>query len=349
MSLMLCSLGMLKTHAQVGMPTNNPNKNSVLDLNRTDGTSNKGLLLPKVALTAANSPSPLSAHVAGMCVYNTATVGTGGNAVTPGEYYNDGTEWLRMPTSPWNVTGNTGNTTANFLGTTDAVDLAFKTNNTEQMRITQAGTILIGNNTVPTGGTNAKLIVDNGTTAGALQLIDGTQAAGKVLTSDANGLASWQPPAVQNPVNVPLSSAIYLPSSSVGKQTWYYTGIKITLPPGKWLISAEMLITKEGAPTGTNESWWVRSTFVNSATSPVTGLTPISTDIISKSYYISGLLPTGSQYSVIKGNVVIKNSTTANKTYYYNMGLIEANNYTVRLILANPNRDENKMNYQRIN
>lgn len=347
MSLMLVSLGTIKTHAQVGMPTNNPNKNSVLDLNKTDGTNDKGLLLPKVALTGANNASPLSTHVAGMYVYNTATVGTAGNAVSPGEYYNDGTKWLRMPTSPWNITGNAGNTTSNFLGTTDAVDLAFKTNNTEQVRITKTGNMLVGTNTIPTGGTNAKLIVNNNTTAGALQIVDGSQANGKVLTSDVNGVASWEPPVSENTKILTMGSGTYLPSSSANTSVWYYTGNSISLPPGKWLISADILLIKDTGPTAVNETWWVRSTFMDTP-NPAVG-TLHSTDITSTSYFISGLLPGSSQFAMIKGNVVITNSSTTNKTYYYVAGSFDSINTTGGGVwIGDGNVSENKITYQRI-
>jgi hypothetical protein len=44
--------------------------------------------------------------------------------------------------SGWSVTGNGGLTAGtNFIGTTDAVDLVFKTNNTEALRLTSAGAI----------------------------------------------------------------------------------------------------------------------------------------------------------------------------------------------------------------
>ncbi|SFV32080.1 beta strand repeat-containing protein [Thermoflavifilum thermophilum] len=50
------------------------------------------------------------------------------------------------PTS-WHLTGNSGTTPGtNFLGTTDNNDLVFKTNNTEQMRITAGGNVGIGTN-----------------------------------------------------------------------------------------------------------------------------------------------------------------------------------------------------------
>jgi hypothetical protein len=47
----------------------------------------------------------------------------------------------------WNSTGNAGtNPTTNFIGTTDAKDLVFKTNNSERMQLTSAGNVGIGTN-----------------------------------------------------------------------------------------------------------------------------------------------------------------------------------------------------------
>jgi hypothetical protein len=64
-----------------------PNANAGLDVNFTS----QGLLIPRVALTNSSSFLPLGAvHVAGMIVYNTATV----LDVTPGLYFNDGTKWV---------------------------------------------------------------------------------------------------------------------------------------------------------------------------------------------------------------------------------------------------------------
>ena len=45
--------------------------------------------------------------------------------------------------SLWGTTGNSGTTSSNFIGTTDAKSLVFKTNNLEQMRLTQGGALLI--------------------------------------------------------------------------------------------------------------------------------------------------------------------------------------------------------------
>jgi hypothetical protein len=66
-------------------------------------TNNKGILLPRVALTSTTAAAPLAAHVAGMTVYNTAIDGTPPTNVTPGWYYNDGSRWVRLAVTDNNV------------------------------------------------------------------------------------------------------------------------------------------------------------------------------------------------------------------------------------------------------
>jgi hypothetical protein len=117
--------------------------------------------------------------------------------------------------SSWNINGNTGtNPTTNFIGTTDAQDVIFKTNNTEKLRITSGGNFGIGtssplgklhvNNDV-SGADSSVVITTEGKLGigtinptrkldvnGNVKIADGTQGNGKILTSDANGNASWQ-------------------------------------------------------------------------------------------------------------------------------------------------------------
>jgi hypothetical protein len=81
-----------------GTPTVNPN--AMLEIEAT----NKGVLLPRVALVTTNDAAPLAAHVQGMTVYNTASTPAGNtaparNRVEPGFYYNDGTKWNQMITT----------------------------------------------------------------------------------------------------------------------------------------------------------------------------------------------------------------------------------------------------------
>lgn len=125
--------------AQVGIGTTNPNSNALLDIDAS--TTAGGLLLPRVALTGTANEAPLSAHVQGMTVYNTATAGN----VTPGYYYNDGTQWVRIAeattsSNDWTTTGNAGTTSGtNFIGTTDNNALRVRTNNVNRFEFTTDG------------------------------------------------------------------------------------------------------------------------------------------------------------------------------------------------------------------
>ena len=86
----LCS----SLYAQVGIGTTNPNTDALLEVG--DGTDTGGIILPRVELSSTASFSPLTAHVEGMIVYNTVSSGSGYSAVTPGQYYNDGSKWIRV-------------------------------------------------------------------------------------------------------------------------------------------------------------------------------------------------------------------------------------------------------------
>lgn len=56
----------------------------------------RGLLIPRVALTATNAASPITAPAVSLLVYNTANASSGATLVTPGYYYWDGAKWIRL-------------------------------------------------------------------------------------------------------------------------------------------------------------------------------------------------------------------------------------------------------------
>ena len=93
-------------------------------------SNSKGLLIPRVALTATNVVAPVGpAPIAiGVLVFNTATAGAGITAVTPGFYYWSGTEWVALKSSPlaasqdWSLTGNAGTV---FVGNTSLANVSF--------------------------------------------------------------------------------------------------------------------------------------------------------------------------------------------------------------------------------
>jgi len=148
-----------------------PHSSALLDISDSAGT-HKGLLIPRVPLTSATSTTTIANPAVSLMIYNTATAGTSPDNVIPGYYYWTGTRWINLvsssnagtsgqvltsngvsaptwttPTgfSGWGLTGNSGTTAGtNFLGTTDNIGLAFKTNNTERVRLLPTGELLIG-------------------------------------------------------------------------------------------------------------------------------------------------------------------------------------------------------------
>ncbi len=90
----LPQLGIGQIGIKLGSQPGTKQVSAILDLT---GTTNQGLLIPRVNLTSTTSYAPLTGTAqAGMLVYNLATAGTFPNNVTPGFYYHDGTKWCRV-------------------------------------------------------------------------------------------------------------------------------------------------------------------------------------------------------------------------------------------------------------
>jgi hypothetical protein len=171
----------------IGASVFTPDASAMLEVQAT----NKGILIPRVALTQTTSSSPITSPATSLMVYNTATV----NDVTPGYYYWDGTKWVRLldgssSSDGWLTLGNAGtNPATHFVGTTDSVDLVFRTNNTEKMRIAADGNVGIG-----TTSPAQKLdISGNVQFSGALMPAGNAGTSGQVLVSQGAGTApQWQ-------------------------------------------------------------------------------------------------------------------------------------------------------------
>jgi hypothetical protein len=123
----------------VGIGIATPAASAKLDVTST----NSGVLIPRLALTAANLAGPVAAPATSLLVYNTATAGAGINAVTPGYYYWNGTRWVRMATDAWLVGGNSLAATGN-LGTISNNHVDLITNNVVRGRLSNLGEFFIG-------------------------------------------------------------------------------------------------------------------------------------------------------------------------------------------------------------
>lgn len=87
------------TNAQVGINTNTPDASAILDVTST----NKGVLVPRIALTSASMDlDGVAGQATGLMVYNTGTV------LPQGLYFWNGTAW-QTPAVYKNVTIVTGN------------------------------------------------------------------------------------------------------------------------------------------------------------------------------------------------------------------------------------------------
>lgn len=116
--------------------------------------ANKGILIPRVALTSLTTFAPVTGTATtSLLVYNTATFGS----ATPGYYYWSGSQWLRMITTEeaWRVgssaTDVNNPTATSSFGTTSNQHINLVTNGNIMGRISNLGEFFIGttNTTLP--------------------------------------------------------------------------------------------------------------------------------------------------------------------------------------------------------
>ena len=186
----------------VGIGCTNPDASAILELRSTS----MGFLAPR--MTLAQRPAT---PVTGLLIFQTDN--------TPGFYYYDGAAWVFLLSgSYWSLLGNAATNPLNdFIGTSDAQDFVFRTNNVERARILSGGNFGIGTNN-PTqrfevndgnilltnsgvaaefrlaepGGvdyTAFKAQIQTGNVTYTLPAADGSN--GQALITDGAGLLSW--------------------------------------------------------------------------------------------------------------------------------------------------------------
>ena len=135
--------GGLFAQQNVGIGTGTPAPSAQLEINSTS----KGLLIPR--LTSAQRVAVVS-PANGLQVYDTNT-----NSF----WYYKGSTWVEMTTAgtttAWGINGNTGTSTANFIGTIDDIPLELRQANSPMAKLFSGNAFIgtgAGNNFVPGAG-----------------------------------------------------------------------------------------------------------------------------------------------------------------------------------------------------
>lgn len=147
-------------------------------------------------------------------------------------------------------------------------------------------------------------------TSPALRIVDGNQNANYALMSDANGNGTWK--ALSNAISAVFPStgfngAISTPAAG----TVNYTGVTLTLPPGRWLVLTNVVLNAIPDASG-GKGAWVRLQWSSSSTSQTGSFVGALN---------SGMLI--SPFANAIGTTIINNTNASTQTYYLMVGTID--------------------------
>ncbi len=228
--LLAFSCGLMQ--AQVGINTVDPKATLHVVPTKTDQSTAEGIIAPNLTRGELISKDPkYTIDQRGAIVYVTTIDGIAttktANILTAGYYFFDGNLWqifssggADIPAEPWRVQGSNTEATSNSeniyqtgsvaIGSNSAGTYKFQvtgnsniTGDSRAGSSTVTGNLNVSKTSTLTGnvgiggaaGTQKIYITSGGTSAkpvAAVKIIDGNQADGKVLSSDASGIATWQ-------------------------------------------------------------------------------------------------------------------------------------------------------------
>jgi hypothetical protein len=234
-------------------------------------SSTKGILYPRMTTVQMNA---IASPALGLMIYNTDL-----NCI---HYYFGGWKSQCDPANlgAWSLLGNTGtNPAINFLGTTDAQDLVFRTNNTEKVRVTSGGSVGVGI-TVPTQKfelSNGNILLSNTGTAGELRLAEPSASGTHYSAFRA------QAQAVDITYTLPANAGVtgqQLTTDGVGNLTWVNASAATTNTLS--LSGNTLTSTVNGiAATSNAVSTVANTSAVNSLTTTVNGIAATPVTIIN--------------------------------------------------------------------
>lgn len=278
MITLLFSLSVFSQNVAINPTGAPPNASAGLDVD----FPNKGLLVPRVALAGTTSFAPLAAHVAGMVVYNTATIAD----VTPGFYYNNGTTWI-----PAFITGQTAGDMLYWDGT-----------KWQKIPIGTSGQVLqVSGTNLPTWGSLAA--VTPSIVTAAATLITGTTA-----TSGANIASDGGSPILSRGVCWSTSTAPTIANTKTidGSGIGAYTSSLTALSPGTTYY------VRAYAVNATNNNYGNEISFVTLPVLPTLAATTAATNITSTTSTSGGNVLTNGGAPITERGICF--ATTASPT-----------------------------------
>ncbi len=344
----------LNVSAQVGVNTTSPKSTFDISAKRdssgniTDNSQIVGLQAPRLTRAElTNLTSAYGVNQTGALAYITDISAGNANAGSPreninsiGYYYFDGTKWQKITNlSDASYTASNGLTMSgkNTKLGGSLVENTTVTQGTNTMAFTSSATTGDGTGTshftvdgttlnvdaannrlgIGTSSPSVKLDIATGGTSAApvdgFKLVDGRQKDGYILTSDNTGVGSWKPAGVLNiPIAKPSSNYIHASGNST---TTKYTGMTVTLPPGKWVVNIIVGLTLDPATTYTTGSNFIRFRLLDNTTDANAPAGTFSSDAITPRLASGGYSLSATKV-MLNGSLGINNTSGADKTYY---------------------------------
>lgn len=247
--------------SQIGINTVLPNATLDVVSKTTDGSKPEGLNAPRLTgdqIRAADAQ--YNTDQTGMLIYATSapTVMSTktANINSDGYYYFDGNVWQKIINKNVNIYNADG-----IILTNRTVDMQDKTLNFVSNAATGTSHFQIDGNTFNVDAVNnrigsgtsvpaSRLDINNGTTPGAVRVVDGTQAEGKIFVSNTEGTGTWRENAGLG-ASVVIDSNAGPATSLLPAGTMRYVGTNATVTiPGYYIITTRLITDKSPVNCG---------------------------------------------------------------------------------------------------
>ncbi|MDP9962137.1 hypothetical protein [Chryseobacterium lathyri] len=254
-SLLLCFLCTQLFLSQIGINTNNPKSTLDVTAKTTDGTKPEGLIAPRLSgdqIQAGDAQYTMDQK--GSIIYATSPVAAASpktiNITEEGYYFFDGNIWQKI-NQDTSIYKNNGTLASNRVVTMADKTLYFNSSATTGTSHFQVDNTTFNidavNNRVGLGtaAPSTRLDIDNGNVVGAIKITDGTQAEGRVLVSDASGVATWRD---TTGATLIIDSTTGTNVNFAGGTMRYLGASAVVTIPGYYIVSPHLIADK--SPSG---------------------------------------------------------------------------------------------------